>query len=428
MIVVGTVIGVGIFQIPSEVAKEVGSFWPIMGVWLGGGFVAFLGSLTYAEVATTWPRTGGPYASLRECLGPLPSFLSGWGQLVIVRPLWLAVIALILAEYFSCFFPATPVMVRVIAICAVLVASLWNHLIGELPTAIARTLTLLKVVMLVFIVAMIVLLGEGGGASTTSLSSPVATGSYWSSIGIALLFVFWAYDGWNEVTVIAGQADQPEKTIRRAAWIGCVGVILFYLLINAVFLNELGVSGVAGSNRVAADAAASIFGTVGKCVVAGLVVVVAFEALGATALAGSRLFFSMAVEGIFFSWARKVDERSKTPTVAIVLQALLAVAALLVWNVAEMIICTMVVAFLFHNLISIMILCQQKKGVGRTTRVRQLAYRIAAPVYLLLSLLLFLNAFLVATEPALTGLFLLLVGVPTYWIWKGSQAKRIRGG
>lgn len=427
-VVVGIVVGMGVFRIPTDVAGQLNAVWPILAIWVIGGAMAFLGSLVYAELASAWPRTGGPYVSLRECLGPLPSFLYGWGQLLVVRPAWLAAIAIIFAEYVSYFLPVTQATTRVIAICAILAASIINYVGIQITSAMQNTLTAVKILALLLIVVVAFAFTGVSGLRDGPFHPAAWNGSYLSALGAALMLVYWTYDGWSEVTVIAGEIHEPRKTILRALVISCLGVTVLYVLVNLAYLHILTLAGVTRSERVASDAMVQVMGSSGGVVAALLVVIATFGALHSTTLAGSRLFFAMAVDGNFFSWAGRVDQRYRTPSTAIVLQALLAIPLVMMWTVPEMVTCYMFVSFIFHGFAAAALFYLRRMKDAPTDRYRTWGYPFTPLVFLAVALLLPLNAFFTSFPQAMVGSVVLASGVPTFFVWRKLRPGRKAGG
>lgn len=424
LIVAGIVVGVGIFRIPSDVARELGDAGAILGVWVAGGLLAFLGSLVYSELASTWPRTGGPYVSLRECFGPLPSFLYGWGQLLVIRPCWLAIIALVFAQHLAAFTGIPVAAVRVIAVCSLLAASILNFVNGSLGAGVQKALTLLKVGALLALAAGAFLLPEGSGVREAAHLLPEeAWLAGWGSVGLALTLAFWAYDGWNEVTMIAGVIDDPYRTIHRAALIGCLLIMVLYLLVNVALVDVLTAEGVARSDHPVLETAAAVFGRWGGPVGVVLVAVVAYEAFNGTLLSGSRLISSMAVDGDFFSWARKVDLHYRTPAVPIVVQSLLAVPMVLLWDAGQTVLCYMSVALAFHVLAGMVPICMESRQEATLGRSRSPVHLLRSWFFLLAMAALLTSVCLFSGEEAAVGLGVLLAGVPAYHLWKRHRRR-----
>ncbi|MFH1262237.1 MAG: amino acid permease [Pseudomonadota bacterium] len=423
-LVTGVMVGVGIFRIPTEVARELGAVGPILLVWALGGGMSFLGSLIHAELASAWPRTGGIYVSFRECFGPLTSFLFGWGQLLIVRPAWLAVIAIVFADYMEYFLPPDGGSTgALIAICAILAASIVTSVGVQVKGKLQNRLTVVKVAALLLIVVSALLVAGGSGFHPPgAIDRFVWDRSGLSAMGAALVMIYWTYDGWSELSMVAGEIETPGKTIHRSLILGCAGVTALYLLVNIAFLNVLSVPGVAGSRHVASDVMVRLLGPFGGILMAALLVVATFGALNSTALAGSRLFFTMAVDGNFFSWARRVETAVRTPIAANVIQALLAIPLIWFWSLAEIVTCYIFVSLLFHLGAVLALVCLRRKADVSPERYRAWGHPFTSIVFAGGTAALLGNICIRSFSQAAVGSLVLLSGIPVFLIWKRFRA------
>lgn len=287
-VLVGSTIGSGIFRVPSTVAEATGAVGAASLLWLLGGIIAVAGALTIAELAAMYPRSGGVFVYIREAWGPLPAFLFGWTELIVIRPSALGAIAMIFAAYTRTFFPdLTDVQVRIIAAATIAVLALTNIRSLLWAAVIENTTTAAKVLALVGLAAVAFIFGDfARGALAGPISfSPLS----WGGFGIALIAVMWAYDGWADLTFIAGEVKDPGRTLPRALLGGTAIIMLVYLAVNMAYLFVLTLDEMAGSALVAADTATRIFGRAGAAVVGSLVMLSAFGALTGSMMTGPRI-------------------------------------------------------------------------------------------------------------------------------------------
>ncbi len=297
-VAVGSTIGSGIFGVPGSIAAQVGTLGSMVVAWTIGAVVALFGALTVAELSALYPRSGGVYVYLREAYGPVPAFLFGWTELLVIRPSALGGIAMIFARYLGQFLPMDDAQVRIVAAGAIALLAAanirsvtWGAAVENATTA-AKVLALAGLSLVVFAFAR----GVHGALAEPISFSPTS----WGGFGVALIAILWAYDGWADLTFMAGEVRVPGRNLPRALLGGTVIVMAVYLLANLAYVRVLPMDAMAHSTAVAADTASRIFGDAGKSVVAALVMVSCFGTLNASTMTGPRILFAMADDGLFF--------------------------------------------------------------------------------------------------------------------------------
>src|SRR6266567_1590238 len=297
--VVGIILGASIFIQPSEITRLVPSVRGLMMVWLAAGALTACGALVCAELSSAFPHTGGVYVFLKEIFSPALGFLWGWGMFWSMHSGIIAAIAVILARYMAYFVPMGEHGVRVVAIAAILVLSGVNYLGVKPGSAVQVLLTAAKVGA---VVVMVFLLFWFGGPAhhalpaETALAGPISFAAY----GLAVAAGLFAFGGWHMVTYAAGETRDPERTIPRSLLLGTLVVTACYMLLNAAYLYVLPLSGVAHSTRVAADAIEHVLGTRFGTAIALVVVVSALGGVNGIILAGPRVYYAMAQDGLVF--------------------------------------------------------------------------------------------------------------------------------
>ena len=412
---VGTTIGSGIFRVPSAVAGDVGTVGAMALLWIAGGLITLLGALTLAELAVLFPRSGGIYVFLREAYGPLPAFLFGWTELLVIRPSALGAIAVLFAEYFAEFAPVGTAGVRAVAALAIVVLAAanirslqWGAIVQNASTA-AKVAALLGLALLAFAL---------GDPSEGALGRPIELSpTTWGGFGIALVAVMWAYDGWADLTFLGGEVRAPARVLPRALIGGTVTILGVYLVVNAAYLYVLDVPDMIARPLVAADAARAVFADSGAALVAAIVMVSAFGALNGATMTGPRIFFAMAEDGLFFRRIGAVHPLYQTPAAAITLAALLGLGYVSMRTFEQLADSFILGIWPFYALAvgAVFKLRRQRPTLPRPYRTA--GYPWVPLAFLLASLALLLNA--LVEQPASTafGFGIILLGVPVYFGW-----------
>ncbi|HKV96477.1 MAG TPA: amino acid permease, partial [Gammaproteobacteria bacterium] len=321
-VVVGVIIGSGIFRVPSPIAAVAGNITGIALVWILGGLVALFGALSVAELAAMYPAAGGPYVYLREAYGRPLAFLFGWMWLLTTPISWAAQ-SLIFAEYLAFFVPLSVTLEHVIAAVLIVLVAAANYRSVKLGAIIQNLSTGAKVLAIVGLSAAIFLLAPGGVHNP--LHAETLGVAKWSGIGIGLVAALWAYDGWENLTTLSGEVRNPQRNLPLALIVGVLVVLVVYILINAAYLRALPLPQLAASKSIASDAATVVMGRAGASVVGALVMLSVFGTLNGSILSSPRVFYAMAEDGLFFKSVGKIHPRFQTPHVAIVFSWALAI-------------------------------------------------------------------------------------------------------
>ena len=434
-ILVGSVIGSGIFRSPAAIADRVPDATGMMLVWVAGGAFALCGALTVAELSAAFPRSGGPYVYLREAWGRLPAFLYGWAELTIIRAAALGAIATTFAEYFMRALGNDPSMapysdqVHYVAAVAILIVGTLNYCGVRWGTLLQNATTIAKYGALLVIIGLAFAVAFGGDVATaptpaTPLAVDPGTGVTIGAFGLALVSVLWAYDGWADLSKVSGEVKDPQRVLPRAIIIGTLAVIAVYLLANLAYLSVLSVEGMRASRLVAADVASKAMGPAGLAFVVGAVMISTFGTLNGSLLTGPRVLFGMAEHGSVFGLLGKVHPRFQTPHVAIGTATLMGAAFVLVGtfeNLADAFV-TAIVPFYAWAVAGIYLL---RRRAGYSPPFRTPGYPVVPALFILATIYLLGNALLdpssrMATAAVFGGI---LLGIPVYYVTGGSRAK-----
>jgi APA family basic amino acid/polyamine antiporter len=320
LMVVGGIIGSGIFFTPAEVAKALpGGTW-ILAVWVIGGVVALAGALTYAELGAMFPDAGGAYVYIRHAFGPLPSFLYGWMSMLVIATGALAAVAMGFAGYVERFVPLGAIGGRIGMAAATLTVVAVTNYLGIRPGAVVQNvLTLAKIFALSALIVGGIALWQSLGAAPAVANAPVAPASLASGMAAAFVAVLFTIGGWQQMNMVAGEIRDPERAIPRALGIGIAIVIAIYLGANAVYLHTLARDGLAASTAVAADTATRMMGSTGATLISIAAMLSILGFITVTLLGNSRIPYAMARDGDFIAAAGRVHPRFGTPHIGILI-------------------------------------------------------------------------------------------------------------
>jgi APA family basic amino acid/polyamine antiporter len=334
MIVIGGIVGSGIFILPSIVAQRLPTAGFALAAWAVGGGIALAGAFSFAELAALFPRAGGEYTYLREAYPPLAAFLFGWASLALIQGGGLAAVAITFAQYALRLLSRDPAAVPYAAAAAILAVAAVNILGVKPGSRLLNVLVVLKVLALAALIVGGLLLPHPPAASLP----PVAGASPGlAAFGAALVPILFAYGGWQSVNLIAEETRDPRHTLPIALTAGTLTVIAVYLLVNAVLLAVLGAQGVAATATPAADAARLLFGPGADRLIAASIAISAFGFLDLTLLAQTRIYYAMGRDGLFFRGLATLHPRFQTPAASIVLQAVWGVLLVLTGTYGELV-------------------------------------------------------------------------------------------
>jgi amino acid transporter len=323
-VVVGSTIGSGIFRSPSGIADKLPTPGPMLAAWVFGGIFALCGALTLMEVGGAFPYAGGLYVFIREAYGRLAAFLFGWAQLVLIRPVSIAAVAIVFGEYAMRLTggdpdsPAFAQSATMLAIGAIVIVGAINYRgvtwgsAVQVATTIAKCTGLLVLIVLAFTIG----LPRTGGHFLPAFTE----GSFTvSAFGLALVSVLWAFDGWSDVTYVGGEVKDPRKNLPKAILWGTLIITAFYLLANLAYLSVFSIGEIKGSKQVAADVMQTLIGPFGVVFIVATVMISTFGTLNGSMLTSPRVFFALAEDKLFFSAVAKVHPKFETPYVSTIM-------------------------------------------------------------------------------------------------------------
>jgi basic amino acid/polyamine antiporter, APA family len=430
MIVMGGIVGSGIFMNPYVVARQVHSPALILGVWVLGGFLALFGAFIYAELSARRPQVGGQYAYIREAYHPLLSFSYGWALLLVTQTGGMAAVAVTFARYFA-DFTHTAMPEWLIAAGALALLTVINCLGVRAGSTTQSALMVMKIVA----IAALILCGfflAGKPAGSPSFAGPLldrpVSFNLFTAVGAAMVPVLFAYGGWQTACFIAGEVRDPRKNMPRGLIIGVLGVILLYLGVNFVCVSVLGTEGLAATTLPATDVMRAALGENGSRLIAAGIAISTLGFLSQSMLTAPRVYYAMAEDGLFFRSVGWIHPRSRVPVVAIALQG--ACAAVIAWSGRYEQILNYVVSvdFIFFGLSATCIFGLRRNDAKNGNSDAGVYHAPGHPwttlIFVAVSWLVVLNTIYQYPANTVIGLAIMLAGVPVYYFWNRRRTSR----
>lgn len=433
-IVVGTVIGSGIFLVPKAMIQRVGSPEMVFVVWILGGALSLFGALSYAELAAALPEAGGEYVYLREAYGPLWSFLYGWTQLWVAKSGSIATLATAFFYYFANFFPelervftviplplgtgGAPLEIRygqLLAMALILFLGGVNYFGVKLGGGVQIATTLVKVGLIAFLIATGLTAKHGTWANfDTALPASGGVAGFFAAMVAAL----WAYDGWNNVGMVASEIKEPKRNLPLALIWGTLAVIAIYLLANLAYFFVLNAPEVAGSDRVAAEMMRRVLGAPGAAAVSIAAMISIFAALNGSILTGSRVPYAMARDRYLFASAAHVNASYHTPGNSILLLSAWSAVLVLSGRYEQLFTYVIFASWILYGMTTAAVIVLRRKRPDLHRPYLTLGYPAVPALFVGASLCLVISTLFDSPRESLLGLAIILLGLPFYFHWK----------
>ncbi len=447
-LVVGTVIGSGVFLKTAVMTQDVGIPALVLAAWVAAGLLSLAGALSYAELGAMLPEAGGEYVYLKKSYGETAAFLFGWQRFIVAGSASIASLGAGFAIFLAAFLPLNAVWVhrevsllgqtidwqfgprQVVAVGAILSLSVLNCFAVALGGKVQSALTLLKIGGIAFVVLGIFFFS--GSADWSHLRAPAGTVT-WSgaTFGTAMLAALWAYDGWNNMPMAAGEVQDPGRNIPRALIGGMLVVMAIYCLANLAYFYALPVAEVVTSNStryraalpVASKAATTFLGEYGGKLVAVAFVVSAFGALNGSILSNARVPYAMARDGLFFARMAQLSERTRVPVWSLVVQAVWSSVLAVSGTFDQLTDSLLFASWIFYGLVTSSVFVLRRRMPQAPRPYRTLGYPVVPAIFVLVSAWLVVNTLIEKRVESVTGLVLILAGLPLfYWFRSKSQA------
>jgi basic amino acid/polyamine antiporter, APA family len=432
-VVVGTIIGSGIFLVPAEMMQAVGSARVVYLAWVVGGLLSFFGALTYAELGAMKPQAGGEYVYVRDAYGPLAGFLYAWTWFLIAKPASVATVTVGLVRILGTFpifsffshpcitHPFTINYGQLVAIGAALLISWLNYLGVRKAGEFQFLFTVLKVAIILGIVAV----GFAYHGGTWANFATEFTGAKGGVAGFfaALVAALWAYDGWNDLNMVAGEIRNPQRNVPLSLIWGVATVGALYILLNAAVQYVLPAAAVAASERPASDAVSLVLGHAGASLVSAAMALSMLVTLNGTIMSGARVPFAMARDGYFFRSIAEVHPRFRTPSVAIVVQCALAVTLLLLGGSFRQFFSLAIFAeWLFYMIAASTVFVFRRREPQAERPYRVFGYPVVPAVFIVVSAVLLCYTFADNLRNSAAGTSAILAGIPVFYFFARRKA------
>jgi basic amino acid/polyamine antiporter, APA family len=412
-IVVGIIIGAGIFLVPNLVAQELQSPARILAVWVFAGVISFFGALACAELGTAFPATGGQYVFLREMYGPLIGFLCGWSMFAVARTAQVAWLAVTMTLYVSYFVPMSSGAAKFLGLGALALFTAINYWGVNAGALVQKIFTLAKVAGLLLLIGA-ALLWRGGSAGA---HAAVSGGFSISQFGVALIACVLACDGWVQLSFVAGEIRNPRRNILWALAIGSAACTAVYVLANIAYMRVLSIAEIAASEHVGASVAERVMGHTGGVLVSVIILISIIGTLNGCFLTSPRIYFAQARDGLFFHKFAEVHPRHQTPGFAIIAQGVWAAVLLISGSYESLLDYAMFAIWLSYGFMVAGVIVLRIKRPGLDRPYRMWGYPVTPILFLLITAWFLGNMIVTRPVPSLAGLGLILTGVPIYFFW-----------
>jgi len=439
MMMVGIVIGSGIFLTTGIMAKSIPSASLILLAWIVGGLITLAGALTYAELGAAMPEAGGQYVYLREAYGPLSGFLFGWVLFLVTMAGSIAALGIAFAEYFGYFFPflstkkiifSTAIKVfknsyeyslsigQVVAIAVIIFLSAFNYIGVVFGKIIQNIATVIKIGTLLVFIFFGFMSGKGTSIDFTVNPTGLSIGQLIIGFGVALVAVTWAFDGWNNISYAAGEIKNPKRNLPFSLVVGTVIITVLYALTNYVYLYALPIDEMTGVVRIAEKAATSLYGSASAGLLSAAVLISVFGALNGAIFVGSRVYYAMASDKLFFKKVAKVHPRFRTPAFAILIQAVWACILTVSGTFEQLFTYVVFITVLFYIATVASVFTLRKKYPDLPRPYKTWGYPVIPIVFIIASFSILLNTLIEKPVESLAGLGFTIIGIPVYYLWK----------
>ncbi len=444
MVMVGIVIGSGIFLTTGIMAKSIPSGGLILLAWTVGGLLTLAGALTYAELGAAMPEAGGQYVYLREAYGPMAGFLFGWISFLVYMTGGIAGLALAFAEYFGYFFPSLstnkiiffsvinlfnhPITYslsagQLVGVGVIIFLSIFNYIGVGFGKIIQNLFTILKIGTIVAIIVLGFSIGKGTAVNLSLNPTGMGFGQLIVGFGIALVAVSWAFDGWNNVNFVAGEIKNAKRNLPLTLILGTLGITALYILTNYIYLYALPINDMIGVVRIAEKATSYLFGTSTGAIISAAVIISTFGALNGSILTGPRIYYAMAKDNLFFHRVSRVNPRFRTPGFAILIQAIWAGILTLVGTFEQIFTFAMFVSIIFWIVASTSVFTLRKKYPNLPRPYKTWGYPVIPIVFIAASSGILLNTLIEKPVESLAGLGFTAIGIPVYFYWKRKKRR-----
>jgi APA family basic amino acid/polyamine antiporter len=413
-LLVGSVIGSGIFVVPSLIAQRVPEPGVVIAIWVFSGLLVLCGALTLAELGTMLPQSGGLYVYMREAYGSFWAYLYGWTIMLVAIPSSVAALTTAFLLYLKLFVPLTLFTEKALGIVVLVALGYINTRGVKQGAGVQNLFTILKVAGLVLLIGLALITQQGSIDHLQPALPATVSAGLLSAIGLSMISTLFAYDGWQFVSFVAGEIRDPQRNVPKSIVLGVLIVIAIYVTANLAYYFVLGSEGIAGSERVAADAMSAMVGPAGATIITLAIVCSTFGAISANVLAGPRVFYAMARDGVFFPALAKVHPRFQTPSNAIWALSLWAGLLTLTGGYEHLIKMSGFSNWIFFTMVVVSVIVLRRRHPDWPRPYKVVGYPFTVIVFVVVSAFFVINTLVEAPSSSLLGLLILAAGVPFY--------------
>jgi APA family basic amino acid/polyamine antiporter len=424
-IVVANVIGAGIFTTTGYLMGYLGNAWLMLILWVVGGLIALCGALSYGELGANYPEAGGEYTFISKLIHPLPGFLSGWLSLIVGFSAPIAASAIGFSKYFIWAFPqiqtgliSPDVLSKILAILIILTFTFIHYRGIILGAKIQNWLTILKVILVVGLIIAGFTIGKGSFDNLTGNTMFSSEFKGWKTVGLSLLFIMFAYSGWNAATYIGSEIKNPAKIIPRSLLISTGIIVVLYVLLNLFFVYAIPSEKMIDEPEIGGLAAGLAFGRTAEAVISLLISFALFSSLSSSIIVGPRVYYSMAKQGYFFQFAAKIHPRFGVPSASVLLQGSLAVIMVLSGTFEQILI---YMGFSLGIFPIIAVLCVLKIRQSGKTVLKMPGYPFVQIVFISAGILMLVLSYFERPVESLVAILTALSGIPFYYWFKRKR-------
>ncbi|MBI3666561.1 MAG: amino acid permease [Acidobacteria bacterium] len=421
MISVGTIIGSGIFIVPASIALYLQFSSLALGVWVVGGLVTLLGALSIAELGAAMPAPGGQFVYLRKAYGPFWGFLYGWTTFTVINTASIATVAVAFATYVGYFVPLGVAGIRVVAIGSIAALTAINCLGVRHGATTQNLLTFLKIGSIFALIGASFLLRGGSFSNFSPVLPTLPVTGLAGPLALAMVAALWAYDGWIEVTYVAGEVKEPQRNIPLSLLYSTVLAALRYLLINFSYIYVLSLGKMSRSELVASDTATVLLGRYGATLVSLAVLVSTLGANNGFILTGARIYYAMAREGLFFDWVSRVHPRFRTPVPSLVVQGVWSALLTLTGTFSQLFTYVIFAGWIFYAMSCGAVLILRRRAAEMPRPYHTWGYPAAPVVFILFAVWLVVSTVIHDPRDAGIGAGIMLTGLPAYYYWSRKK-------
>ncbi len=424
LLIIGTVIGSGIFLVPGPVLRNVQSrFGLALLVWVSGGVLSLMGALTYGELSAMRPDAGGLYVYIRECFGSLAAFLYGWTLFFLISSGSVATLAVGFGTYLDQMIPLGASGIKITAAAMIVVVAFINVIGTRKSANVQNAATALKVVAIIFLATVLLVFGHHSPVENAAVASstPLISG-----FGVAMISVLWAYEGWQYCTFSAGETLDPQRNFPRAFLIGSLVLVAIYVFANLGYVAALGPTKAAALTSVAAVAAQSVMGRAGSTLITVAVLISMFSAANGLTLTSPRVYYAMAKDGVFFRKLAEVHPKFRTPASAVICGSVWAIVLASTGTFEQLLTYVVFAGWIFYALGAMALFVYRRKQPGLPRPYRVPGYPWTPLLFIAAAAALVLNTMYAQPTRAGLGLALVFSGIPAYLIWRHKEVARQR--